>query len=152
MQLLGSETRVRTLAPIAGSSVPLTGYRIAEIAEIPRTKVYEELANLKAAGWVAVVRGPSNQTLWQITDPDVRRLLRRRVRIVFTAELARSAQKRASEAKRVMSRSRRVGPPPGLFQPGFRPKSPGDFKRSPEKDAVLAALGLPISRRAERAP
>lgn len=150
--LFGSETRVRTLAPLAGSNTPLTAYRIAEVAELPRTKVYEELARLKSTGWVVGVTGAAGQTLWRLTDPDVRSLLRRRMRIYFASDLVREASLRSIDARKVIARSRRMGLPAGVLQPGFTPRNAKDYRRPPQKDALLARLGLRTSRRTRRRP
>ena len=149
-QLFGSKTRVRTLAPIANSTTSLSAYRIAQVAEVPRTKIYDELARLEASGWVMKAAGPTGQTLWQITDPDLRRLIRRRMRIYSAGDLVLEAPMRSIIARKAMARSKRRGPPAALFQPEFRPRNAKDYDRPPEKDAILAALGLRPSRRARR--
>jgi DNA-binding transcriptional ArsR family regulator len=151
-RLFGSETRVRTLAPLASSAAPLTAYRIAEVSEVPRTKVYEELARLRSTGWVTGITGPAGQTLWRLTDPDIRSLLRRRMRIYFANDLVREARVRSIMARKAIARSRRTGAPAGLFQPGFTPKNARDYQRPPQKDALLRRLGLRTSRRTSPKP
>jgi hypothetical protein len=41
--LFGSETRVRTLAVLAGAFRPLAAYRVAKVGGIPVQKAYEEV-------------------------------------------------------------------------------------------------------------
>ena len=150
--LFGSENRVRTLAPLASSSVPLTAYRIAQMVEVPRTKIYEELAELAARGWVRKVEMTGNRSLWELRDPDVRRLLRRRARIVSMAELSASSVELAERTRTVLAKNRRSSIDPSLLRGPFTPRNPEDFTRPDEKDAVLRSMGLPVSRRARRGP
>lgn len=150
--LFGSENRVRTLAPLASSPVPLTAYRIAQMVDVPRTKIYEELAELATRGWVRRVKMTGNRSLWELTDPDVRRLLRRRARIVSVAELSASSADLAARTRSVLARSRRSPIDGSLLRGSFIPRNPEDFARSDQKDAVLRGMGLPVSRRARRAP
>lgn len=72
----GSGTRVATLGVLANSEKPLTGYRIATLAGLQPIKVYRELAQASKSGLVQrTARG------YRLIDPDLRTLLRKRVRI-----------------------------------------------------------------------
>ncbi len=150
--LFGSENRVRTLAPLASSSVPLTAYRIAQMVDVPRTKVYEELAELAARGWVRKLRMTRNRSVWELLDPDVRRLLRRRARVVTMAELSAASDEMAARTRSVLAKNRRNPIAPSLLRGAFTPRNPEDFARPDQKDAVLRSMGLPVSRRARPAP
>ncbi len=149
--LFGSENRVRTLAPLASSPVPLTAYRIAKMVDVPRTKVYLELAELAARGWVRRMKVTGNRSVWELTDPDVRRLLRRRARIDALAELSASWADLAARTRSVLAKKRRSPIDPSLLRGSFTPRNPEDFARSDQKDAGLRSMGLPVSRRARRA-
>lgn len=150
--LFGSENRVRTLAPLANSLAPLTAYRIAKMVDVPRTKVYAELAQLAAMGWVSKVVTTGTRSLWELRDPDVRRLLRRRARIVSVGDLTATSAEVAKRTRAVLAKSRRNPIDPALLRGPFKPRNPEDFARAARKDAVLRRIGLPASRRARPSP
>ena len=75
----GSRTRLLTLGVLAAAEVPLTGYRVALVAGLPREKVYPELRRSIAAG--SVVKGESGYSL---VDREPRKLLRSRIRVVWS--------------------------------------------------------------------
>ncbi|HTT45722.1 MAG TPA: helix-turn-helix domain-containing protein, partial [Thermoplasmata archaeon] len=98
--LFGSATRARTLAVLANSLEPLTGYRIAEVSGDERIKVYSMLASLERAGIVvSTKREDGRTTVWTLRDPDVGSLLRRRVRLVGEKEWDTDVTKRLSEVR-----------------------------------------------------
>lgn len=146
--LFGSENRVRTLVPLANSLAPLTAYRIAKMVNVPRTKVYDELAQLAAMGWVSKVEMTGTRSLWELRDPDIRRLLRRRARIVSVGDIAATSDDVAKRTRAVLAKSRRNPIDPTLLRGPFEPRNPEDFVRPAEKDAALRRMGLPVSRRA----
>jgi DNA-binding transcriptional ArsR family regulator len=148
LALFGSGTRVRVLAPLANASAPLTAYRIASLVGVPRTKVYAELDRLASAGIVKRFRASESRTVWELCDPDLRRLLRRKARIVWSRDLIATAVQRAARTRRILLDSRRKPLDPRYFTKPFRPRNVREFARSREKDALLASLGLRISRRA----
>ena len=150
--LFGSETRVRTLAPLANAERPLTGYRIASMVGIPRTKVYGELMRLESEGWVRRSVNNRGRTLWTLQDPDVRRLFRRRVRIVLSEEILTGALDLAANTQRVMETNRLEPVDPALLRGPFKPRNPEDYDRPLSKDAALRRLRLPVSRRARSSP
>jgi hypothetical protein len=146
--LFGSATRVRVLAPLANASTPLTAYRIASLIGVPRTKVYVELNRLMTAGIVKRTRARERRTVWELLDPDLRRLLRRKTRIVWSGDLIATAARRAAQTRRVLMESRRKPLDPRYFAGSFKPRNALEFARSPQKDELLASLGLRTSRRA----
>jgi DNA-binding PadR family transcriptional regulator len=148
--LFGSETRVRALAPLANSQRPLTGYRVARMMGIPRTKIYSELTRLESEGWVTRSLDGRGRAVWTLNDPDVRRLLRRRVRVVLADEAFSGSVELASKTRQVMQ-SLRLNPVDRRLLDGpFTPANPRDYDRPPTKDAALRCLRLPVSRRTRR--
>lgn len=150
--LLGGETRVATLGVLANAGQPLTAYRIAKMVDVPRTKVYAELAQLAAMGWVSKVVTTGTRSLWELRDPDVRRLLRRRARIVSVGDLTATSDDVAKRTRAILAKGRRNPIDPALLRGPFTPRNPEDFARPAEKDAVLRRMGLPVSRRARPRP
>ncbi|MGI0132353.1 MAG: helix-turn-helix domain-containing protein [Thermoplasmata archaeon] len=150
--LFGSANRVRTLAPLANSLAPLTAYRIAKMVDVPRTKVYDELAGLAAMGWVSKVVTTGTGSRWELRDLDVRRLLRRRARIVSIGDITAASDGVATGTRAILARSRRNPIDSALLRGPFQPRDPEDFARPAEKDAGLRRMGLPVSRRARPAP
>lgn len=148
--LFGSETRVRTLAPLANTATPLTGYRIARMMGLRRTKIYSELTRLEAEGWVERQLDPTGRTTWTLQDPDVRRLLRRRVRVVLAEDAVSEAPALAALSRRVMDAVRVSPIDPALLDGPFQPRSPKDYDRPASKDAALRRLRLRVSRRARK--
>ena len=72
---LGSETRARTLGVLANAEFPMTGYRVAVVAGVPRSRVYRELRRAIEAGIVRIEKDG-----YRLIDPDFRILLRKRIR------------------------------------------------------------------------
>ena len=150
LTLFGSETRVRTLATLASASEPLTAYRIAQMVGVQRTKIYGELRRLDAAG---IVRGRptgKGRSDWELIDPDIRRLLRRRARIVSVDDLAAGASRLARSTREILKARRKNPIATRLLGDPRTIRNPEDFARPPEKDQVLASLGLRTSRHTKR--
>ena len=129
--LFGSETRVRTLAVLAGAHQPLTAYRVAKVGEIPIPKAYEELRRLGKAGLVR-----KESAGWVIQDQDVARLLRKRLRIRWADDWFAELNRRRD--RKVPPASGRAARPPK----GWKPRDPERFVRSPIKDEILRRMGL----------
>lgn len=87
--LFGSATRVRTLAALATAPGPMTGYRIARICGISPTKTYAELYRLRSANVVQERPTPTGRRGWQLSDPDVGALLRRRAHFTSSESVVR---------------------------------------------------------------
>jgi DNA-binding transcriptional ArsR family regulator len=98
--LLGSTNRVRTLAPLANAYRPMTAYRVAQLAGIPRTKVYEELRRLLKAGVVRERRNRRGSSTWTLLDADMALYLRKKIRISWSGDLASSAPRRLAKERR----------------------------------------------------
>ena len=140
--LFGSETRVRTLAILSNSTLPLTGYRIAKISGDEPIKVYAVLRTLSQNGLVVRSRDDRGSSAWTVTDPDLRRLFRRRVRISWEPDWTAEVAGRAALTKRL---------PRGIlgidlrkYRSSARASSKlRELKRPPRKDRILASSGLP---------
>ncbi|MCI4373643.1 MAG: helix-turn-helix domain-containing protein [Thermoplasmata archaeon] len=100
---IGSANRARTLAPIASARQPLTAYRIAWLARVPRSKVYGELRRLKSLGLVAEREDPKGASTWILLDEDAAAYLRKKMRVLWSGDIGRSSEEMA---RRERSRSR----------------------------------------------
>ena len=143
--LFGSATRARTLAVLANSPEPLTGYRIAEVSGDERIKVYSVLASLAKTGVVtSAQRDDGRAVVWTLRDSDIRSLLRRRVRLVGEGEWDAGVARRLSERKVVRDRILEIdlSKYPSLPREVVR-----ELERPPRKDRELVAAGLRPSRR-----
>ncbi|MFY9717946.1 MAG: helix-turn-helix domain-containing protein [Thermoplasmata archaeon] len=99
--LLGSANRVRTLAPLANAYRPMTAYRVARLAGIPRTKVYRELRRLLTVGVVGERRSRKGTSTWTLLDADMALYLRKKIRVAWSRDLAASATPRAEKERRL---------------------------------------------------
>jgi hypothetical protein len=141
--LFGSETRVRTLAVLAGAHRPVTAYRIGKVGAIPIHKAYEEVRRLGKVGLVAQRAGG-----WVLLDEEVRALLRRRVRIAWSEDWFAERNRRAEEERDLLERLRRI--PHARPPKGWKPRDPKRFRRSPTKDRILHEMGLRESVHADQ--
>jgi hypothetical protein len=151
--LFGSRTRARTLAVLANAEAPLTGYRIAEVAGLPRPKVYQVLRQLINAGFVESLVGGV-----RLTDPDLRSMLQKRLRLRWSEEwdVARAGWSEktpellASGLEDIRTRMRRD---PGFLRPrGWKPPASSrginrELRRPASKDVGLRRRGLRTSSR-----
>ena len=148
--LFGSEDRVRTLAALANADAPLTAYRVAAIVGMKPPNIYRELKRLVRFNEVARSATPQGARGWKLVDADVRALLRRRIRIVWSEDLLRGASERGRTATVAVRRSSRVPLDLSKFQPG-RPPSAAAARRRLDKDRVLQRAGARTSARTKRA-
>lgn len=147
--LFGGSDRTAMLAALANSSEPLTGYRVARISGVQPIKVYNELRQLARIGVVTECSLELGKKGWQMTDPDLRNFLRRRVRLFWSQSFLRDRRKDASRAEAI-NKQWAEQPPIDLekyIRPEWIPQFPEDYERPPEKDQVLARLGLRTSNR-----
>jgi hypothetical protein len=147
--LFGSQNRLLTMAVLANADEPLTGYRVAKVAGLPRQKVYPEIRRGIEAGLVERVANG-----FRLSDPDVRALLRKRVRIRWAEEWDRSrsgwdGQTRARLATLLAS----IPTDPRYLRPkGWRPSPSAsraiqEMERPATKDALLRRRRLRTSDR-----
>ncbi|MFZ1022525.1 MAG: hypothetical protein WAN87_00110 [Thermoplasmata archaeon] len=146
--LFGGETRVLTLAALANSERPLTGYRVTKLTGLQPTKVYDELRRLASAEVVRawpVDNGRANK-VWTISDPDLRAFVRKRVRLVSAAEWAREVDERVRRRKPIASGDLGIDLSRYRANPSAVPNR-REFERPASKDRALASAGLRVSRR-----
>lgn len=146
--LFGSETRVRTLAPLANAAEPLTAYRVAQLGGVQRIKVYAELRRLAEAGVVAERPTGANRSVWMLSDSEVRRLLQRRARVVRSEDWFLGERRRAQRAKNAATE------PTSWFETARYRRNPAvaaryarEIERPSEKDEVAARVGARVSRK-----
>jgi ribosomal protein S16 len=151
--LFGSDARVRTLAVLANSRSPMTGYRIAKVGSFSPTKAYAELRRLGSAG---LIRKEGNG--WVLLDDDVRLLLQKKVRWTWLDAWDRDRIGWEQETPRLLSeslsssREARARNPYFLRPRGYRPtrdarKVVEELRRPPSKDRLLRRRGLRTSER-----
>lgn len=76
--LFGSEARALSLGVLANAKRPMTGYRVAKTAGIPKIKAYAQLKAAAQAGWIER-RG----NMYWMPEGDLRSLLRKKVRLYW---------------------------------------------------------------------
>ena len=142
--LFGSRTRLLTVAVLANSDEPLTGYRVAKIAELPRQKVYPELRRAIATGLIA-----QTPTGYLLADSDIRALLRKRVRIRWAQEWDRARRGSAGLIRKELDQIRRALKGLQLYDVDNRiPESAlRELVRDPAKNRALRAAGARPSAR-----
>ena len=145
--LFGSEQRARTLAVLANSSRPLTGYRVAKETGDERTKVYAQIRRLAAVGIIVGKPTSRGKPGWTIADPNLRALLRRAVRLVLEEDWLASATERDRRSGSIFARLRSM--PHATPAKGWQPKHPERFRRSPKKDEILRRMSRPTSLHAD---
>jgi hypothetical protein len=134
---------------LANAEAPLTGYRIAAMVGMEPPNVYRELNRLLECKEVKKSTTPEGRNGWSMVDPDVRNLLRRRLRIVWSQDLARGAVERERRADSVLQRSALEPLDLSKFKPG-RPLAEAEAKRRREKDEILGRAGARTSIRSKR--
>jgi len=147
--LFGGETKVLTLAALSSASQPLTGYRVTKLTKAQPTKVYDEIRRLAKAGFISERQTSAGRRGWIVSDPDLRSLFRRRVRLLWNEDWSKTLDQkpklRKSDLDRVLS----------LDVTQYRPNrsaipNPEEFARPAAKDSALASAGLKTSRRRNR--
>jgi DNA-binding transcriptional ArsR family regulator len=146
---VGSANRVRTLAPIANAARPLTAYRIAWLARVPRSKVYVELRRLSESGLVEERKDRKGRSTWTMTDADVAAFLRKKVRIAWSEDVSASVADRAERWRANAAKTASWFDPSKytanpsvtarIAKEVIRPEGKGEFP------------GMPMSRRSRKA-
>lgn len=129
--VLGSANRARTLATLAGAYRSLTAYRVARLAGIPRTKVYNELRRLSNVGVVRERRERGGRSTWILLDLDLGLYLRKRIRIGWSEDLAAVAARRAAREKALLAAA-----PTDWYDPRDFPLDPNVARRIRARDAT----------------
>ena len=145
--LFGSEARALSLGVLANAKRPMTGYRVAKVAGLPKIKAYAQLKTALEAGWIRRV----GNAYW-LPDGDLRSLLRKRVLIFWSDDWLsnRAAEKRRAE-KLVKRRpweswydSSRFAPNPEVAR-----RYTKEIERSPQKDVPFTS-GRAVGSRKDR--
>ncbi len=151
LSLFGSQTRLLTMAVLANSDEALTGYRVAMVAGLPREKVYPELRKGISTGLLT-----TGSDGYRMVDPDVRALLRRRVRIRWDEAWDRARKGWDEETRgKLTTLLASIPTDPSYLRPkGWKPspsarKAIQEMDRPPSKDALLSRLGLRTSARSD---
>ncbi|MGA7922836.1 MAG: hypothetical protein WCA77_02535 [Thermoplasmata archaeon] len=147
--LFGSRTRLLTMAVLANADEALTGYRIALIAGLPRVKVYPELRKGLATKLLAKERAG-----YRMIDPDIRALLRRRIRIRWSDEWDRARKNwNAETPNRLVELLKSIPESPDYLRPkGWKPSPAArrairEMERPVSKNKLLRRRGLRTSLR-----
>jgi hypothetical protein len=138
--LFGSEDRVRTLAALANAEAPLTAYRVASMVQMKPPNVYRELKRLLEVDEVKRATTPDGQSGWTLVDLNVRALLQRRQRIVWSQDLSRGMEARERRAAWAIQQSRQRPIDLSKFEPG-RPLTAEEIRQRRLKDKTLARAG-----------
>jgi len=133
----GSETRVLTLAALANSTAPLTAYRVAKIAGLRPPKVYDEIRRARASGLVTQSAGKLS-----LRDPDLRSLLRKRVRLFGWDDWRSGKDRWEPIRKTIANRLRTMSPPRFRGERGWSPRHREVYHRDPRKNESLREMGL----------
>lgn len=144
--LFGSVTRARTLAALASASSPLTGYRVSLLAATQPIKTYAELRKLRKLGIVTERTIGIGKVGWELADPDLRSLCRRRARISWSRDWSKDVEVRTKAAKIAVAA---LEVPTAKSYRGNADSVPNraEFIRNPEKDRVLRQVRLAPSTR-----
>lgn len=140
--IFGSADRVRVLAALANSSGPMTTYRIALISGVDPANAYREVRKLATSGELR--NRPGGPAGWELVDPDVRGLLRRRCGTAIPTNLLANQAARAARAERVRKLNAELPLDIGNFTAGRRP-SKAEIRRRDEKNATLRRGGGRVS-------
>lgn len=143
--IFGSQTRLLTMAVLANSEEPLTGYRVAKVANLPRQKVYPEINRGVEMGVIERVRGGC-----RLSDPDIRALLRKRVRIRWAEGWDRARAGKAAGVAAELDRIRLSLKGVRTYDPanGIPAAALRELERDPAKNQLLRRAGArPSSRK-----
>lgn len=141
------------MAVLANADEPLTGYRVSKIAGVPAQKVYPEIKKGVATGAVKETRGG-----FILSDPDIRELLQRRVRIRWDEEWDRAREGWDEATSTILAaglssireklRSNRYYLRPKGWKPSPETmKVVAEMSRPPAKDAAIRQAGGRTSAR-----
>jgi hypothetical protein len=138
--LTGSTTRAYSLAILASSRVPQTGYRIAKLAGLSAPNVYLELQRLSEAGLVQKQTGG-----WLLVNEKVRSLCEGQGPL-FESRYSLTEKGRTGQNQSVRGRSPAPVPSGSTRPPASARKILREFSQSPTKNSLLRAAGLRESR------
>ena len=152
LSLFGSQTRLLTMAVLANAGEPLTGYRVAVIAGLPREKVYPEIRKGLATG---LLRRTASG--YRMVDADVRNLLQKRVRLRWDQVWDREREGWNEQPQgRLNALVASIPPNPAYLRPkGWTPSASAravirETRRPTSKDRLLRRRGLRTSSASKR--
>ena len=142
---VGSRARALTLGVMANAEIPLSGYRIAKLANLPEIKVYQALSAATRAGLVE-----RSALGFRLVDSDLRLYLSKKVRLRWSEEPSLQARRPPSV------RASGATPSVGWFDPTKYRRNPKitsryrrEFLRPPEKDVPFSS-GRQVGSRKRR--
>ena len=144
VRLFGSRTRAAILGVLANSGRPLTAYRVAQVTGAQLSKVSLELRRLGLSRVIGRAPTSNVNPAWVMTDPSLRAMLRRRIRIFWlddwNEEVGRLSRRSQTIPRLRIDLSRYRAEPQSV--PNRR-----EFLRPELKDRILTETGLRTSRR-----
>lgn len=147
VRLFGSEVRAKVLGVLAESREPRTGYEVSKILGTYPSKVYEALRGLEGTPFVEVVEG-SRGKRYLLVDEDLRKFLRRTVRIAAEDDWFADRARRNQESQELLERLPPMEVPGFSGEPGPRARIIlREFVRPRGKDRTLVKMGLRTARR-----
>jgi len=151
--VVSSETRASVLAVLAGSPAPISGYRVAKLAQVQPIKVYRELRRLAEARVVRETRSGRGRLLWELPSGSLREFVASRGRVSWSEEWLANVRRRTSSEDRRFARRLNAAaarrPRPRSIPAGARAIL-SEMVRPRQKDEILERLGLPTSVRRGR--
>lgn len=155
--LFGGQGRALVLGVLASANGPLSGYRVAKLTGGQKIKVSAELKRLAEVGIVRQGRNAEGRTVWDLVDPDLRQLLRRRIRISFDQDWDKGRPGSGEAVDRLLREIEESLPDanrnPRFYRPkGWKPNAEfreaiGKMVRPAEKDRILRKYGARTSYR-----
>lgn len=144
--LFGGTTRSRTLAVLSSAAGPMTGYRVAVTAALQPIKTYEELRRLQRTGIVSECMTVQGRMGWELTDEDLRKFFKRRMRISWFQDWDADVSRKSELGQSVVSRMAKLDP--GRYRSNRSLVSNrAEFERPAAKDRALRRVGLRASTR-----
>jgi hypothetical protein len=132
--LIKSEARILTLGVLANASQPMTGYRVAAVAGLPRIKVYPELREAAKCGWIE-----QSASGYQMSAGPLRSLLASKVKVTWSEDWMAGEPKRR---RRIQAADRRdiswFDPTKYTPNPLVASRYAREFTRPPEKNLISA--------------
>ena len=130
--LIKSEARILSLGVLANASGPLTGYRVAAIADLPRIKVYPELREAESCGWIT-----RSAAGYEMPESYLRSLLASRVRIVWSEDWMAGETKRMRRVQAADNRDTSwFNPAKYARNPRVARRYASEFARPAEKNEI----------------
>ena len=155
--LFGGQNRALILAALANANAPLTGYRVARLTGAQKIKVNRELQRLEEVGLVKRRAGARRSSGWVLDDPDLRGLLRRRIRVSFDSDWDLGRPGSGGAVDQLLAELERTLPDPKrqpefYRPPGWKPSTSvmqtvREKVRPKEKDVILRKYGARPSYR-----